>query len=143
MLTSPSKFRRNELKLKYFTVDEAHALLPRITEILRAAQNTKTLIEQKVDDWRKVHKTIGAADEAVLRGQVDFLATHLEEQLGEITNLGCIPKDLDYGLVDFPARVGTREGYLCWKLGEDKIEYWHGLTEGFKGRKKLSEKDLK
>lgn len=126
------------LRLKYFTVDEANALLPKITEILLASRETKTKIEKKVDDWRKVHKSIGPADEAVLRGQVDFLASHLEEQLGEITEMGCIPKDLDVGLVDFPARVDTKEGYLCWKFGEAKVSHWHGLTDGFKGRKLLN-----
>jgi hypothetical protein len=105
--------------VKYFTVDEANSLIPRLTEILAASQQTKILIENKVDSWRKVHKTIGAADEAVLRGQVDFLASRLEEQLEQITALGCIPKDLELGLVDFPARADEREIYLCWKMGEN------------------------
>lgn len=129
------------LRLKYFTVEEANQLVPKITEILVAARETKTMIERKVDDWRKVHKSIGPAEEAVLRGQVDFLASHLETQLGEITELGCIPKDLDVGLVDFPARVDAKEAYLCWKFGEARVEHWHGLTDGFKGRKLLSGKE--
>src|SRR5262245_58617652 len=117
------------LLLKYFTLDEANALLPAIKENLAAAQKTKAMIEQKVEDWRKVHKSIGEAEEAVIRGQVDFLAGNLEKQLGAIAELGCIPKDLDLGLIDFAARVDGREGYLCWKLGEAAVEYWHGLTE--------------
>lgn len=126
------------IKLKYFTVEEAENLIPKVTSILNAALETKVAIEGKVDNWRKVHKKIGEADEAIIRGQVDFLASHLETQLGEITELGCIPKDLDLGLVDFPARVNNKEGFLCWKMGEAKIKYWHGLTDGFKGRKLLS-----
>lgn len=123
--------------MKYFTVEEANSLIPKLTEILVASQQTKTLIENKVENWRKVHKTIGAAEEAVLRGQVDFLASRLEEQLEKITELGCVPKDLDLGLVDFPARVDNREIYLCWKLGEQNVDFCHGLTDGFAGRKRL------
>jgi hypothetical protein len=125
------------LKLKYFTVEEAESLIPKITEVLVAALETKAQIERKVDSWRKVHKSVGEAEEAVLRGQVDFLASHLETQLGQITELGCVPKDLDMGLVDFPARIDSKEAFLCWKMGETKIKYWHGLTEGFPGRRPL------
>lgn len=127
------------LKLRYFTVEEANLLLPKIIEILTAARETKLRIEEKVNSWRQVHKSITEAEEAVLRGQVDFLATHLETQLGEITDLGAVPKDLDMGLVDFPARVESKEGYLCWKMGETTVQYWHGLTEGFQGRRSLEE----
>jgi hypothetical protein len=129
------------MKLRYFSIEEAESLLPQITEIFNAGQETKFLIEQKVDSWRKVHKKIKVAEEAVLRGQVDFLASRLEEQLGAISELGCVPKDLDLGLVDFPARMNGKEGYLCWKVGEDRVQFWHGLTEGYTGRKRITKED--
>lgn len=125
------------IKLKYFNLPEAEALIPEVSKCLKSAQNTKEKIEAKVESWRKVQSRIGPADEAVMRGQVDFLASELERQLGKITEMGCLPKDLDLGLVDFPARIEGREAYLCWKLGEDKISFWHGLTDGFSGRKAL------
>ena len=53
----------------------------------------------------------------------------------EILSLGGVPKDLDLGLVDFPARLGQREVNLCWKYGEREIKFWHGLDEGYAGRK--------
>lgn len=126
------------MRMRYFSVKEAEELIPQIISIFQAGQETKFLIEKKVEDWRKVHKTMSSAEEAIMRGQVDFLASRLEEQLGEISNLGCIPKDLDLGLVDFPTRINGKEAYLCWKIGDNKIEYWHGLTEGFQGRKPLT-----
>src|SRR6185295_20291408 len=95
----------DELKLRYFSLDEAESLIPQIVEILTSAMQTKGMIEQKVDNWRKVHKKLGVAEEAVIRGQVDYLASRLELQLGEITEMGCVPKDLDQGLVDFAARI--------------------------------------
>ena len=123
--------------MKYFSTTEAEALIPKLTKIFSLAYGTKSLIEEKVENWRRVHKKLTPAEEAVIRGQVDFLASQLETQLGQVTELGATPKDLDAGLVDFPARIEGQEGFLCWKLGEKKIKYWHGLTDGFKGRKPL------
>src|SRR5690348_14439778 len=123
------------LKLKYFTVEEANLQLPAITQTIQAARQTKEKIELKVDEWRKVQKKLKASDEALIRGQVDFLAAQLETELNRITEMGCVPKDLDLGLVDFPARIDGKEGYLCWKEGEASVGFWHGLTEGFSGRR--------
>ena len=131
------------MKLRYFSVAEAESLLPIIKKMLETGLETKHLIEKKVDSWRKVHKKITPAEEAVIRGQVDFLASQLEEQLGKIAELGCVPKDLDMGLIDFPTRINGVEGYLCWKAGEEHIAYWHGLTDGFPGRKLLPKKERK
>ena len=130
------------IRMRYFTMEDAQALLPKISDIFSAGRETKGLIEKKVEEWRLVHKTIGPAEEAVLRGQLDFLANRLENQMSEITQLGCLPKDLDLGLVDFPARIAEKEGYLCWKMGEDTVSFWHGLTEGYTGRKRLSKEDV-
>ncbi len=131
------------LKLKYFTVEEAEALLPKISEVLRSALETKIRIELKIEEWRKVHGKLSDAEEALYRGQVDFLAADLEKRLAVVAELGAIPKDLESGLIDFPARVDDREGYLCWKLDEPRITHWHGLTEGFGGRKPLKIEEKK
>ena len=125
------------LKMKYFTLDEAERLLPDISESMSAAFETRAQIEQKVDHWRKVKDSLSDVDAAVLRGQIDYLASVLENQLGDITKHGAIPKDLNQGLVDFPARIGTKEGFYCWRMGETRIEHWHGLTDGFNGRKPI------
>ena len=52
---------------------------------------------------------------------------------------GCVVKDLDMGLIDFPTLFRGEEVYLCWKLGEDKIAFWHGVDEGFRGRKAIDQ----
>jgi len=129
------------LKLKYFTVAEAEELIPRFTEVFRAALDTKAKIEEKIADWRKKAEGMTAPDSAVYQGQVEFLASQLEKHLEEITEVGAFPKDLEQGLVDFPARVEGKEGYLCWRLGEARITHWHGLTGGFSGRRPLKKKE--
>ncbi len=127
--------------MKYFTVEEAESLLPQFTDIFRAALATKVQIEKKVENWRATAGKLTDADAALYQGQVEFLASQLEKQLGEIAAAGALPKDLDAGLVDFPARIEDREGYLCWRLGEERITTWHGLTEGFQGRRPLKREE--
>ena len=55
----------------------------------------------------------------------------------ELQELGLLVKDLDEGLVDFPALSGDEEVLLCWQLGEDEVAYWHTVDDGFAGRKHL------
>jgi hypothetical protein len=64
-------------------------------------------------------------------------AEALADCIGEIAELGGQVKDLDRGLVDFPARHGADEVLLCWQLGEDEVAHWHGADEGFAGRRPL------
>jgi len=63
--------------------------------------------------------------------------------LAEIDAIGVQVKDLDMGLLDFPCVVDDQIVLLCWKLGEDKIEYWHGVEEGYRGRKRIDERILR
>ena len=69
-------------------------------------------------------------------------AKTIKSALERIHAAGCLVKDLDVGLLDFPSVVGSEEVYLCWKLGEDRIRFYHGQDEGFSGRKPLDPRDL-
>ena len=70
------------------------------------------------------------------------LAGVMKSNLEKILSIGCVIKDLDVGLLDFPAVIDNQEVYLCWKLGEDRIRYYHRQDEGFAGRKPLDPTDL-
>ena len=63
----------------------------------------------------------------------------LKALIDSIQQSGCLVKDLDTGLIDFPALLNNREVYLCWKMGEERIDFWHGVSEGFAGRKRIGE----
>jgi hypothetical protein len=63
----------------------------------------------------------------------------LVEIVDRIQEAGVVVKDLDVGLVDFPSMLEGEEIYLCWKLGEEHIAFWHGIDEGFTGRKPLDD----
>ena len=66
----------------------------------------------------------------------------VRDALDQINAIGCLVKDLDSGLVDFPAVLKNEEVYLCWKLGEDRIRFYHRQDEGFASRKPLDPRDL-
>lgn len=66
----------------------------------------------------------------------------LEKEIQVLEDLGCVLKDMNIGLIDFPAvRLGTRV-WLCWKLGEESVSFWHALHEGYAGRKQVEEKEF-
>lgn len=78
---------------------------------------------------------------ARLRFERDRLAESLKAAVATIHSTGCVVKDLDTGLLDFPAIVDNQEVFLCWRLGEERIRFWHRQDEGFAGRKPLDPSD--
>lgn len=75
------------------------------------------------------------------RFERDRLAETLREALEKIQSTGCLVKDLDIGLLDFPAMLNQQEVYLCWRLGEERIRFWHRQDEGFAARKPIEPGD--
>jgi hypothetical protein len=76
-----------------------------------------------------------------LRGERNRLEQAIREALEKIHATGCIVKDLEVGLLDFPSRIDGEEVYLCWRLGEDRIRFYHRQDEGFSGRKPIDPRD--
>jgi hypothetical protein len=79
---------------------------------------------------------------AAMRVKHQQLSETLKTALNRILETGCLIKDLDMGLLDFPAVINQQDVYLCWKLGEDRIRYYHRQDEGFASRKPLDPQDL-
>ena len=77
---------------------------------------------------------------ARLRAESDKAVQVFKDTRGEIEATGVQVKDLDIGLLDFPCVVDKEVILLCWKLGEEKITHWHGIEEGFAGRKPIDER---
>jgi hypothetical protein len=78
---------------------------------------------------------------ATLRMEHQQLAETMKSALNRILETGCLIKDLEVGLLDFPSRINDEEVYLCWRLGEDRIRFYHRQDEGFAGRKPLDPRD--
>jgi hypothetical protein len=135
---------------RYFRVEEAEGLLPRVEERLREAIALKSdyqkADEQLNDALRRIAMLGGAIvdREQILsiRAARDTSAARLKEIFEAIQEIGCEVKDLDIGLIDFLTLYNGEEVYLCWKLGEKGITHWHGVQEGFAGRKAIDEEFL-
>ncbi len=78
---------------------------------------------------------------ARLRFERDHLAAAVKAALERMEATGCVVKDLEVGLLDFPAIIDNQEVYLCWRLGEERIRFWHRQDEGFAGRKPIDPRD--
>jgi hypothetical protein len=129
---------------KLFTLDEANRLVPKLETLLRRLVEHRQALrehEQVIEEFRAVAGKSGGGLPGGRFGQARAAAEQLGAEIAagvrQIEALGCVVKDLDQGLVDFLSRRGDDTVFLCWRLGEPTIRYWHGLKEGFAGRKPL------
>jgi hypothetical protein len=129
---------------QYFTVEEANEALgevrPLTEELVRHRRALVDLQERQVALTTRIAGNGGNVEPH----ELEEVQEQLDEEVGGIARcvariheVGALVKDLDDGLVDFPARRGAEEILLCWRLGEEEIAFWHGLDEGFSGRKPL------
>jgi hypothetical protein len=127
-------------KKKYFTVDQANAMLPLLRLILRDITGlAQTLREQHRRLARLQQQPSSGSDaerEAAI-AEVEATQEKLREHKHELDQLHVELKDYLTGLVDFPARREGRDVYLCWRLGEPEVGHWHELDTGFAGRQSL------
>jgi len=130
-----------------FTLHTAERLLPEIESGLREAIASKAAFEEAQDELQAVAQRVMMLGGVLVdRNKIhqhklrrDQQGENLKTVVHNIQELGCIIKDLDVGLVDFPTLFRGEEVYLCWKLGEPGIEFWHGTHEGFAGRKPIDD----
>jgi hypothetical protein len=131
-----------------FDLGQAERLLPQVERLLRAAMEVKQQVSGLArEQARQIERIVMQGGSQVdiprysrVNRSKEESASRLHQAVEEIENLGCLLKDLDVGLIDFPCRLGEREFYLCWKLGEPNIQFWHNTDEGFAGRKRIDEK---
>jgi hypothetical protein len=114
-----------------FTVVEAHRALPLVGRIVADIVHTHT---QAIFVQGRIGR-VTSKEQKTLQDQLDKLLERLEDFVDELTEIGCDLKDYTLGLVDFTGTHMGRDICLCWKLGEEKIEHWHEMDEGFDGRR--------
>jgi hypothetical protein len=129
---------------RYFTLAEANALLaevrPLAESLVEHRQGMRLAAERRARLTARIAGNGGDLDPqepGELDEQFERESQAVAKAAASLQRLGVLVKDLDTGLVDFPARRGGEEVLLCWQLGEDEIGYWHGADEGFAGRKPL------
>jgi hypothetical protein len=129
---------------RYFTAEEAndalHDVRPLTEELVGHRRALVELQELQASLTERIAGNGGNVDPRELQDlqeRLDEEVAGIARCVARIHESGALVKDLDEGLVDFPARREGVDVLLCWRLGEDEIGYWHGLDEGFSGRKPL------
>ncbi|KMP11003.1 hypothetical protein UZ36_05850 [Candidatus Nitromaritima sp. SCGC AAA799-C22] len=125
------------IKKRYFTIDEANDVIPQLLQDIPRLKELRDDLIRKFPDVKKARDNTQSNGGSVQGTgylycvlQLNFLTERLESK-------GCILKGIRRGLVDFPALREGKEVYLCWKMPEEKIEYWHEIHAGFAGRQRL------
>jgi len=121
----------SQTKQKYFTPAEAVKTLPLVKKIVRDILSNGVRIREILE-----------STEGEIEGNIEIerLSSELNRYLHELEELGCYYKDWNFqiGLVDFPAIIDGKEVFLCWRSDEAEILFYHGVDEGYAGRKEIS-----
>jgi hypothetical protein len=121
---------------RHFSRAEADALLPTLAPLLTELRRARDSLTDA-----EAHEVLSEASQGNGGGaegrQVGEAFLHVRGLLAAIQEAGVVVRDIDSGLVDFPAVIDGREVYLCWRLGEESVDHWHDLDAGFGGRTPL------
>jgi hypothetical protein len=130
--------------MKLFSPERANALIPKLEPLIEELlQRRRELAIKLLESDPALHRPeprrprIASARSALPAPRFGELKHEIGRLIYRIESLGCVVKDIDLGLVDFPAMLDDEPIYLCWKLGEPNVAYYHGIEEGFSARKPL------
>ncbi len=122
---------------RYFTVQEANALLDKVRPLVSEIMDARSqIVAAQPELWPVLEKSIGnggSRKAGALIGQFEIIQRNVQQ----IEALGATVKDINSGLVDFLSHRDGREIYLCWRYDEPHLGYWHDLDAGFAGRQPL------
>jgi hypothetical protein len=135
---------------RFFSLPQAEELLPEVERLVRSLVQAKQEYdsgEAELDAVKQRITLLGGvalSREQVLgsRTRKDSAARTLKSVVEKITEMGVQIKDADTGLIDFPTLYRDREVYLCWRLGETAIGFWHHVEDGFRGRQAIDREFL-
>jgi len=121
-----------QTEIKYFTPQEANRTLPLVKQIVRDILNNASQI-------KIIAESFGGNIEN--NHDIQRLIVEINSFIKELNDIGCDYKDLNFqvGLVDFPTIIDNEEVLLCWRSDEEDIRFYHGIEEGFTGRKPIPE----
>ena len=132
--------------MRHFTPEEANEALSRVRPLVEKMVAHRrahaAALERQEELEERIRGNGGGIPPAVLAeaaAEVEREAAELARLVDQIVEHGAEVKDLDEGLIDFPARRAGETVLLCWRLGEDEIGYWHSVEDGFAGRRPLEE----
>jgi hypothetical protein len=135
---------------RLFTLLEAESLLPQIEGLLRTLIQLKQDHEAADGELNRINQRIALSGGMIpprkeiqqIRARREACARGLKMALEKLQEIGCELKDIEIGLIDFPTLYRGKEVYLCWKLGESAIGFWHNIEDGYRGRQPIDSEFL-
>lgn len=133
------------MESRLFRIDEANQLLGELRSNLAELKRMQQAARVKYEEMRDIREVgykpdgnlIMLSDYQETKREFDEIVAQANEVLGEINQQGCRVTDVETGLIDFPAEIDGSAVYLCWQKDEPEVAYYHGLEEGFAGRRPL------
>jgi hypothetical protein len=140
------------MEKRYFTIEEANQIIPALEEAFGRMVQMYTQIRSTYQGLKEAgfapenddfSLTPPGADADVIndRANLKLLIDALQEELTALQKAGCLIKGIEAGLIDWYAKKNGRDIFLCWKLGEKQVGYWHEIEAGYMGRRPVSELD--
>lgn len=130
-----------EIYPRLFTVEEANDLLPTLRPLVKRIFDGLGLLRRQSAEVIRDRRLAPESPDLMARLQEnEGIARLIQEIKGladEIQSFGCLCKGIEEGLIDFPCMLGDEIVFLCWRFGEQSVEYWHRAEDGFAGRRPL------
>ena len=124
---------------KLFTLKEARAILPQIKLLVEEVIEKRELIFEKMENYDdEISNRNDELEIMFIKTELTLLNKEITELIDIIESFGATVKNFDPLMIDFPSKHNGKLIFLCWEEGEETIEYWHGIDEGYKGRKHIS-----
>jgi len=120
-----------------FTLAEARRLLTQLEEQLLTVKQEKEVLVQSHGEIKKASAKAQYSGGSVAGPRYIRALERISDSVETLQEMGVLVKDLDIGLCDFPYLLDGRVVYLCWKLGEPDIRYWHEVEDGYAGRRPI------
>jgi hypothetical protein len=125
---------------KLFSEEEANELIPRLEILMRQLQMQATSLRARIEELSVTDPSIlhcGMSEIVGRYPELQSFAANMADAASQIESFGCILKDVDLGLIDFPYDSGDEVVFLCWQFGEQRVVAWHSVDSGFSDRQPL------
>ncbi len=127
------------MNIKNFTVEEANRLLPQVEDWLKQLDLRQEELESTRQALGDIEDKIAGNGGNKKGAPVVAAQFKFNETVQKLHDIGCVLKNIDVGLLDFPALKDGRQIWLCWKRGEKEIKFWHEMDSGFSGRQPIED----
>lgn len=127
--------------LTFFTPSEANSILPEVRSILdQLLERKNNVVTARMElDRLPTEGNLEQAEQ--IRAKIQALIAEIERGVTSLEEMGCIVRHIDEGIVDFPAMRFGEQVYLCWRVGEPTVSFWHDMNSGFAGRQQITERE--